>query len=80
MIMEWIVEIDEDKSIMDAKWVKELVRCKDCKHNQGNACDYSSVWTRPNGFCQWGERKDDAPTADPVKHGAKMDEVEDEID
>ena len=47
----------------------EIIRCRDCKHNQGNACDYSSVWTRPNGFCQWGERKDDAPTANPVKHG-----------
>lgn len=37
----------------------EVVRCKDCKHKQGNACDYSAVWVRPNGFCQWGKRRDD---------------------
>ena len=22
---------------------------------------YSAVWVRPNGFCHWGERKDDEP-------------------
>ena len=39
--------------------VGELVRCKDCKHRQGNACDYSAIWIRPNGFCQWGEKKEE---------------------
>lgn len=48
--------IIDDAPTIDAVYV---VRCKDCKHNQGNACDYSAVWTRPNGFCQWGERKED---------------------
>lgn len=37
----------------------EVVRCKDCKYNQGSACDYSAVWVRPNGFCHLGERKDE---------------------
>lgn len=37
----------------------QVVRCKDCKYKQGSACDYSAVWVRPNGFCHWGERKDD---------------------
>ena len=55
-----------DAPTIDAVYV---VRCKDCKYRQENTCDYSAVWTRPNGFCQWGERKDDAPTANPVKHG-----------
>lgn len=60
-----------DAPTIDAVYV---VRCKDCKYNQGSACDYSAVWTRPNGFCQWGERKDDktdapAVNAKPVKHG-----------
>ena len=50
--------------------VGELVRCKDCKYRQGNACDYSAVWVRPNGYCQWGERKDDVPDMDV----GKMDE------
>ena len=39
--------------------VVEVVRCKDCKHKQGSACDYSAVWVQPNGYCQWGERRDD---------------------
>ena len=36
-----------------------VVRCKDCKYKQGSACDYSAVWVRPNGFCSWGERKEE---------------------
>lgn len=36
-----------------------VVRCKDCKYRQGSVCDYSAVWVRPNGYCQWGERRDD---------------------
>ena len=39
--------------------VVEVVRCEDCKHKQGSACDYSAVWVRPNGYCQWGERRED---------------------
>lgn len=35
-----------------------VVRCNDCKHNDGSCCDYSAVYTRPNGYCCWGERKD----------------------
>ena len=37
----------------------EVVRCRDCKHRNGSACDYSAVWVRENGFCQWGERSED---------------------
>ena len=37
----------------------EVVRCKDCKYRVGSACDYSAVWVRPNGYCQWGERRED---------------------
>lgn len=39
--------------------IVEVVRCKDCKHRDGSACDYSAVWVRKNGFCQWGERRED---------------------
>lgn len=38
---------------------EEVVRCKDCLYRVGNACDYSAVYVRPNGYCQWGERKDE---------------------
>ena len=37
----------------------EVVRCKDCKHKEGSACDYSAVYVRPNGYCFYGERRDD---------------------
>lgn len=37
----------------------EVVRCKDCFYRDGNACDYSAVYVRPNGYCQWGRRKED---------------------
>ena len=37
----------------------QVVRCKDCKYRVGSACDYSAVWVRPNGYCQWGRRKED---------------------
>ena len=36
--------------------VVEVVRCKDCKYREGSVCDYSSVYVRPNGYCQWGEK------------------------
>lgn len=36
--------------------VVEVVRCKDCKYREGSACDYSAVYVRPNGYCQWGEK------------------------
>lgn len=35
-----------------------LVRCKDCMYRDGNICDYSAVYVRPNGYCQWGRSKD----------------------
>ena len=39
--------------------VVEVVRCKDCKYREGSACDYSAVYVRPNGYCQWGEKETD---------------------
>lgn len=36
----------------------EVVRCKDCFYRDGNACDYSAVYVRPSGYCQWGERRE----------------------
>lgn len=36
---------------------EDIVRCKDCKYKEGSCCDYSAVYVRPNGYCQWGERR-----------------------
>lgn len=45
--------------VLKAADVVEVVRCKDCKYKEGSVCDYSAVYVRPNGYCQWGERRDD---------------------
>lgn len=37
----------------------QIVRCKDCMYRDGNACDYSAVYVRPHGYCQWGRREED---------------------
>lgn len=39
-----------------------VVRCKDCLYREGSiwySCDYSAVYVRPNGYCQWGRKKED---------------------
>ena len=61
---EWIIEAETLEDLVDGYLAigKEIVRCKDCKYRNGSACDYSAVWVRPNGFCHWGERKDDETT------------------
>ena len=46
--------IDEEVPTAD---VVEVVRCKDCKYKEGSVCDYSAVYVRPNGYCQWGEKR-----------------------
>ena len=62
--LERIFPVDDFKKIIRAisrtptADVVEVVRCKDCKHNDGSCCDYSAVYTRPNGYCQWGERRE----------------------
>ena len=64
--MEWIVEAKTLGELVDGLFTggKRLVRCKDCKYKQGSSCEYSAVWARPNGFCNWGERKDDRARED----------------
>lgn len=41
--------------------VAPVVRCKDCKHEFGGSCIICGFQKRkPDGFCSYGERKDDA--------------------
>ena len=49
----------EDGLHVKAMDMGELVRCKDCKYGNGITCDYTAILVRPNGYCYWGERKDD---------------------
>lgn len=52
-------KIDDNREyiVLNGEQIDELVRCKDClefkycMHNEHND---------PNGFCSWGERKEDA--------------------
>ena len=38
-----------------------VVRCKDCKHEFGGSCIiYGFQKRKPEDFCSYGERKDDA--------------------
>lgn len=43
----------------------EVVRCKDCEFRngcdsgKGDVCDYSAVYVHPNGFCNWGKRREE---------------------
>lgn len=60
----WNVRIE-----WDFKQREEIVRCRDCKHCKRRngilpptVCErwgYYNFETEPDGFCAWGERKDD---------------------
>lgn len=62
---EWIVEIGDGNPHI--KRMKELVRCKDCKHwfeGHGGSlqllgkCDYTERVTPKFQFCCYGERRE----------------------
>lgn len=36
-----------------------VVRCKDCEYKDGDVCEYSAVYVHPNGFCNWGRRRNE---------------------
>ena len=57
------------ETIMKIEFVgKEIVRCKDCKHRNGDYCHNDEgfahagniFFVRPDDFCSRGERKDEA--------------------
>ena len=52
---------------------EEIVRCRDCvymcaeystvdEHGEvistGYLCEWTELWTKPDGFCSWAERRD----------------------
>lgn len=55
--MEWIVEVDESKNILEAKWIKEIVRCDDCVWYKNGICKYWNTLPWYKGYCHMGERK-----------------------
>lgn len=52
--LEWL-NADCDREKPNAV---SVVRCKDCVYRVGSTCDYSAVYVRPNGYCQWGRREE----------------------
>lgn len=58
---QWSMRIAIENYVDDMPTVDavEVVRCCSCKHRDGVACDYSAVWVKPHGYCQWGERRED---------------------
>lgn len=54
-----IDEMPTVEVVAKSETTTEVVRCKDCLYRVGSACDYSAVYVRPNGYCQWGRRKED---------------------
>ena len=58
---QWSMRIAIENYVDDMPTVDAVpvVRCKDCLYREGSACDYSAVYVRPNGYCQWGRREDE---------------------
>ena len=59
IIVEFPTPLTDKEKKMIYGYKGEVVRCKDCFYRDGNACDYSAVYVRPNGYCQWGRREED---------------------
>ena len=62
---EIIVKLTSDHiKVKGAEYVQDLVRCDDCKHRYMDAdlqvwtCTYG-LMIKPNGFCNYGEVRDE---------------------
>lgn len=66
----WFVKIKPQEELCDkcesalyrlSGYVARVTRCKDCKHEFGGRCSICGFQKRkPEDFCSYGERKDDA--------------------
>ena len=66
----WFAKIRDDEELCDkceislsrlSGYAVPVVRCKDCKHLFGTLCAVCGLLPRkPDDFCSYGERKDDA--------------------
>lgn len=66
----WFVKIKPHEELCDkcecalyrlSGYVVRVTRCKDCKHEFGGRCSICGFQKRkPEDFCSYGERKDDA--------------------
>lgn len=69
-VMLILTHMFEDEEIKEALTMAiealqtDVVRCKDCKHwyndaDTGMACEFTNMGQPEDGFCNWGERKND---------------------
>lgn len=63
---EWIMSAEDIDDITGGRFTigQKLVRCKDCEYyvetNGGiGTCELTISGAKDDGFCAWGERKDD---------------------
>ena len=66
MKKDYIVELREEEAeadkLINAHWVGELIRCKDCKHHGKDTCSAAGGLAYPppdDWFCADGERRED---------------------
>ena len=69
--IEQILQIRaKDSTTLEAEWIGEIVRCKDCRKYGTQDCamsyshvdDYGNIdedvsWNNINDYCSWGERR-----------------------
>ena len=62
---DYIIDLDESKLFENQSILaKKLIHCRDCIHfkpfveNDGMWCDMLEIDLGENGFCSYGERKD----------------------
>ena len=68
---EYIFQLDQalfnpetGEAVFQPKVAGEIVRCRDCKHwyqdaDTGMACEFTNLWQPEDGYCNWGDKKDD---------------------
>ena len=58
-ITEWVSHSIEDPFVRE-----EIVRCRDCRYfrvgTNTDCCAFTERYAHPDGFCSWGEKRDDA--------------------
>jgi hypothetical protein len=58
-IHEWIQQGSVSDEIAKKRGLKELIRCKDCRHYTGKDCNYNDIFPAPreDWYCADGERR-----------------------
>lgn len=61
IIVEFPTPLTDKEKKMIYGYKGEVVRCRDCKYYDSEyryCTNVPDIWTKPNGYCSWGERKE----------------------